>query len=144
MAERGARPDPSPASKSPEQWLETAIKAREAGAMAEAAAALDRVLEAAPKHPIPLRLRAKVALERGEGDALSRFEAALRVDPGNADLHLGKAQALEIAGDVRGARIVTQQIAQQAPGFVPALVFLSSLRLAACEDDFTQGFSVAA
>ena len=144
MAERGARAAPSPASKTPAQWLETAIKAREVGSMAEAAAALDRVLEAAPKHPIPLRLRAKVALERGEGDALSRFDAALRVDPGNADLHLGKAQALEIAGDVRGARIVTQQIAQQAPGFVPALVVLSSLRLAAGEEDFTHGFAEAA
>lgn len=128
----------------PEALLEAAMKARSEGDPARAAAALDAVLEAAPRHPVPLRLRARVALERGEADALARFDEALRADPGNADLHLGKAQALELAGDARGARIVAQQIAAQAPGFIPALSFLSSLYLAAGEADFTAPFAAAA
>lgn len=128
----------------PEALLEAAMKARSEGDLARAAAALDGVLKAAPRHPIPLRLRARVALERGEADALARFDTALRADPGNADLHLGKAQALELAGDAQGARIVAQQIAAQAPGFIAALSFLSGLYLAAGEADFTAPFAAAA
>ena len=127
----------------PEALLETAMKARASGDLALAAKALDSVLKVAPRHPIPLRLRARVALERGEEDALARFDQALRADPGNADLHLGKAQALEVSGDAKGARIVAEQIAAQAPGFIAALSFLSSLYLAAGEDDFAAPFASA-
>ena len=88
--------------------------------------------------------RARMALARGEVDALARFDAALRRDPGNATLHLGKARALEAAGDLRGARIVAGQIAAQAPGFIEALEFLASLRLAAGESDFAAPFQKAA
>lgn len=139
-----AGPQTERSSSSPEALLEIAMKARSAGDLTTAAEALDGVLKAAPRHPIPLRLRARVALERGEADALARFDRALRADPGNADLHLGKAQALELAGDAKGARIVAEQIAAQAPGFIAAVSFVSSLYLAAGEDDFTAPFATAA
>ncbi|MDJ0979847.1 MAG: putative 2OG-Fe(II) oxygenase [Erythrobacter sp.] len=132
------------APPTPEALLEAAIRARKEGDLARVARALDGVLKAAPHHPIPLRLRARVALERGEASALGRFDEALRADPGNAELHLGKAQALELSGDRKGARIVAEQIAAQAPGFIAALSFLSSLYLAAGESDFTAPFAAAA
>ena len=131
------------AGQTHEALLEAAIKARAQGDLARAAEALDGVLVAAPRHPIVLRLRARVALERGESEALRRFDEALRADPGNADLHLGKAQALEAKGDTRGARIVAEQIAAQAPGFIAAVSYLSSLYLAAGEEDFTAPFTAA-
>lgn len=143
-SDNAARPSPPLATLTPEALLELAMKARANGDPATAAKALDTVLQSAPRHPLPLRLRAKVALERGEADALQRFDAALRADPGNADLHLGKAQALEIAGDVRGARIIAEQLAEQAPGFIGALSYLSSLYLANGESDLTAPFVKAA
>lgn len=144
MSEQDQQSHRDAAASTPEALLETAMKARAAGDLTLAAKALDGVLHREPRHPIPLRLRARVALERGEADALARFDQALRADPGNADLHLGKAQALEVAGDAKGARIVAEQIAAQAPGFIAALSFLSSLYLAAGEDDFAAPFSAAA
>lgn len=136
------------AAPAPEAWLQTAIAARQNGNLAQAARALDDgldgALDGAWGDPIALRLRARIALERGEADALGRFDAALRAEPGNADLHLGKAQALDLAGDAKGARIVARQIAEQAPGFIAALSFLSGLYLADGEADFTAPFAAAA
>lgn len=134
----------NPLPASPDALLEMAVSARRAGDLGRSGEALDALLLAMPSHPIPLRLRAQIALERGEADALTRFDRALAADAGNPHLHLGKAQALEVAGDAKGARIVAQQIAAQAPGFIPALTFLSGLMLAAGEADFTAPFTHAA
>jgi len=139
-----ATPDDQTSNLTPEALLETAYAARQDGDLGRAAEALDGVLKAAPNHPLPLSLRARIALERGEADALGRYDAALRVDPGNADLHLGKAQALELVGDTKGARIVAEQIADQAPGFIPAVSYLSGLYLASEEADFAAPFASAA
>lgn len=87
---------------------------------------------------------AQKAFERGDPDALALFDHALRSDPGNAKLHLGKARALELNGDVRGARIVAEQLARQAPGFLAAQALLAQLRLAAGEADFTAHYDTAA
>ena len=64
-----------------------------------------------PTHPRALHGAARVALERGREDAVARFDAALKANPQDADLWLGKAQALDVAGegrcggrDRRGAR----------------------------------------
>lgn len=144
MAEPDDQTSASRTVKTPEALLEEAYGARQGGDLATAAKALDGVLMTAPNHPLPLSLRARVALERCEPDALVRFDAALRVDPGNADLHLGKAQALELAGDTKGARIVAEQIADQAPGFIAALSYLSGLYLGSGEEGFTIPFERAA
>ncbi len=84
------------------------------------------------------------ALASGDPAALGLFDRLLARDPGNARLWLGKAQALELNGDARGARIVAQQLADQAPGFTAALTYLAGLRLAAGEADFTAPFRAAA
>ena len=121
-----------------------AMSERALGHPAEAARWYDIALHLEPNRVRALHGRARVALERGEGDAVARFDRALAVNPGDADLWLGKAQALEVAGDVAGARLIAEQVAAQAPGFLPALSFLSGLKLAAGEADFTAPFRDAA
>lgn len=121
-----------------------ALSHRSLGQPAEAARWYDAALAAEPRHPRALHGRARVALERGEADALQRFDTALAVNPGDADLWLGKAQALDVAGDLAGARSIAEQVCAQAPGFLAALSFLSGLRLAGKESDFTAPFRDAA
>lgn len=120
-----------------------AMSHRALGELAEAAHWYDAVLAIDARHPRALHGRARVAIERGEADAVARFDAALAVNPGDADLWLGKAQALEVAGDVQGARVIAEQLCDQAPGFIAALSFHAGLRLAAGESDFTAPFAAA-
>ncbi len=121
-----------------------ALSHRSLGAPAKAAQWYDAVLAIEPRHPRALHGRARIALERGEPDALARFDAALAINRGDADLWLGKAQALDVAGDIAGARRVAEQLCDQAPGFIAALTFLSGLKLANGEDDFAAPFRAAA
>lgn len=121
-----------------------ALSERALGNPGEAARWYDIALGLEPSRPRALHGRARVALERGEADALARFERALAVTPGDADLWLGKAQALDVAGDAESARAIAEQIAAQAPGYLAALTFLSGLRLAAGEADFAAPFRDAA
>ncbi|MEE4537289.1 MAG: putative 2OG-Fe(II) oxygenase [Erythrobacter sp.] len=112
--------------------------------VAQAARWYDAVLALEPRHPRGLHGRARVALERGENDAPARFDRALAVNPGDADLWLGKAQALEVAGDLNGARVIAEQLAEKAPGYIAGLSFLAGLKLAAGEGDYTSPFVAAA
>ncbi|MGB3711910.1 MAG: tetratricopeptide repeat protein [Erythrobacter sp.] len=122
------------------------VRAMSHRALADPAAAAkwyDVALASEPARARAQHGRARVALERGEDDAVQRFDAALRANPGDADLWLGKAQALEVAGDVAGAKAIAEQLCEKAPGFVAALNFLSGLRLVAGESDFAAPFVVA-
>jgi tetratricopeptide (TPR) repeat protein len=121
-----------------------ALSERALGHPGEAARWYDAALAIEPTRARALHGRARIALERGEDDAVARFDRALAVTPGDADLWLGKAQALEVAGDVSGARLIAEQVAQQAPGYLAGLTFLAGLRLAAGEADFTAPFRAAA
>jgi tetratricopeptide (TPR) repeat protein len=121
-----------------------ALSERALGDPAAAAHWYDIALALEPSRPRALNGRARLALERGEPDALAWFDRALGVTPGDADLWLGKAQALEAAGDRVGARVIAEQIAAQAPGYLAGLTFLAGLRLAAGEVDFTAPFREAA
>jgi len=111
---------------------------------AAAAKWYDLALAAEPGRTQALHGRARVALERGEADAVARFDQALKRNPGDADLWLGKAQALDVAGDLAGARTIAEQICNQAPGFIAALSFLVGLKVAAGEADFASPFITAA
>jgi tetratricopeptide (TPR) repeat protein len=121
-----------------------ALSERALGHPGEAARWYDAALAIEPTRARALHGRARIALERGEADAVTRFDRALSVTPGDADLWLGKAQALEVAGNVAEARAIAEQIAQQAPGYLAGLTFLAGLRLAAGETDFTAPFRDAA
>ena len=116
---------------------------RRAGDLTSAAQIFDQILAEHPRQLLAMRGRARIALSRGESDAIERFDRALKVDPGDADLWLGKAQALDLAGDSAGAMAVTQQICHQAPGWLEGLRFLARLRLANGEEDFASHYSDA-
>lgn len=121
-----------------------ALSERALGRLHEAARWYDTALAIEPRRPRALHGRARVALERGEPDAVARFDRALAVTPSDAELWLGKAQALEAAGDVSAARSIAEQIVRQVPNFVAGLTYLAELRLAAGEADFTAPFREAA
>ncbi len=130
--------------KVPKYCSVRALSHRSLGEPQKAAHWYDAVLALDPRHPRALHGRARAAIERGEADAVRRFDAALSVNQGDADLWLGKAQALDVAGDINGARRIAEQLCAQAPGFTAALSFLSGLMLAAGEADFGAPFRDAA
>ena len=127
MISSGNGTHPPGQTHDPETFFREAMAAREVGDLRAAARLLNDVLRVLPRAKPALHARAHLAFQRAEADALAHFDRALAVDPGNADLHLGKARALDLIGDHRGARIVAEQIAAQTPGFIGALTFLSSL-----------------
>lgn len=96
------------------------------------------------RNPLALRGRSRVALERAEGSALGLFDRALAIAPGDASLWIGKANALDMAGDHEGALRVARQIVDQAPGLIDGLSLLANLRLARGEDDFASHYAEAA
>ena len=102
----------------------------------EAADAYDNALALDPARVLALHGRARIALERAEPDAPARFDHALQVHNADPNAWLGKAQALDAAGDAQGARSIAEQLVAQAPGWHDGLRFLAQLRLAAGERDF--------
>lgn len=100
----------------------------------------DHSLTADPRNAMALHGRARVAIESAETDAVARFDRALAINPAEADLWLGKAQALDVEGDAQGARSIAEQLVQQAPGWTEGLKFLAQLKLDAGEEDFTSHY----
>lgn len=125
-------------------WSARGASARAANDPAEAAACYDRCLALDAGHAKALHGRARTALDRGEDDALERFNAALAVNAADADLWLGKAQALDAAGEPVEARRIAEQLVAQAPQWLDALKFLAQLRLAAGEANFADHYADAA
>ncbi|QZH74976.1 MAG: tetratricopeptide repeat protein [Erythrobacter sp.] len=111
--------------------------------LAESAQSYDRSLALAPQGAKALHGRARVAMERGEADAVARFEAALAVNTQDPEAWLGLAEALDAAGETTRARDIAAQLVAQAPHWVEALRFLSQLRLAAGEGHFAAHFAEA-
>lgn len=125
-------------------WAALGANARATGELSDSAASYDRCLALQPTHVKGLHGRARVALDRGEPDALARFDAALAINSGEADLWLGKAQALDVAGNSERARSITEHLVEQAPQWLDALKFLTQLRLAEGEVDFAAPYRTAA
>ncbi len=112
--------------------------------LTEAARWYDEALSINSSNPLSLQGRSRVALERNEDAALGLFDRALTVAPGDANLWIGKANALDMAGDHEGALTVARQIVEQAPGLIDGLSLLASLRLARGEEDFASHYKDAA
>ena len=128
----------------PRYWSSRANAARQAGDMDEAAASYDRCLLLKPDHPRALHGRARVALVRGEENALLRFDRALGIHPGEADLWLGRAQALDAAGKGEEAMALAAQLVDKAPQWIDALDLYSQLLCAAGEPEIDRHFFQAA
>ncbi len=117
---------------------------RSVGNLANAARWYENALAIDPRHPRALQGRARVAIEQGEADAPARFERALAVTPADADLWLGRAQSLDVAGEVMAAREIAETLVQQAPHWAEGLRFLAQLKLAAGDPDFADHYADAA
>ena len=71
---------------------------RDLDQLGPAAEAFDTALALDPSHRVALHGRARVALERGEADAVGRYQRAVAANSENPDANLGYAQALEREG----------------------------------------------
>ena len=116
---------------------------RAAGNLECAARWYDLCIALDKAHARGLHGRARVAIERGEDTACERFERALVVSPSDADLWLGKAQALDVEGDPAAAREIAEALVAQAPQWHEGLRFLAQLRLAAGESDWAGHYAEA-
>lgn len=125
-------------------WSTRANAARGAGDLQSAATWFDKALSLEPARARALQGRAKVALERGETDAVARYDAALNANPADADTWLGKAQALDVAGRFEEARQLAETLVEQLPQWTDALHFLSQMRLGMGEKDFSAPYRNAA
>lgn len=117
---------------------------RGAGNLRAAGEWFERCLSVEPSHVRALHGRARLALERGEDGALDRFDRAIAVNQGEADLWLGRAQALDVAGRSDEARAIAQTLVEQAPHWSHGTRFLAQLRLAAGESDYDSHYAGAA
>lgn len=128
----------------PKYWSARAAAERSSGRMAAAAMSYDRCLAVDPNHPRALHGRARVALERGEDDMVERFEVALAVSQGDAELWLGIAQALEYQGKTDAATDIAKSLCRQAPHWTEALELLAQLRWNGGDhESFTDHFEAA-
>lgn len=110
---------------------------------ASAQASYDEVLRRDPRHGRALHGRARVALERGQADAIERIDRALAVTPEDARLWQAKAMALDAAGQNEEAIALARQIVAQAPHWVEGLNTLAQLRLAGGDEHFADHFAEA-
>ncbi len=125
-------------------WSARGNAERQSYDFAAAQVSYDTVLKRDPTHARALHGRARVALERGQDDALARIERALASDPGDAALWQSKAMALDAAGRSEEALGIMRKIIAQAPQWTEALDTLAQMRLGSGEKDFTDHFAVAA
>lgn len=109
-------------------WSARAGIERTLGDLAASSISYDHCLRLAPNHPRALHGRARAALERGEPGVVTWFRRALAATPGDPELWLGHAQALEVEGDAPGAQSVTRTLVDQMPDWIAALELLAQQR----------------
>jgi Tfp pilus assembly protein PilF len=129
----------------PRFWSVRGGLEREAGDLDAAASSFERCLALEPQHALSLHGRARIALERGEADAACRYEEALAAETRDPEIWLGRAMALEAAGDAAQAQQISMQLVRQLPAWLPAQTYLAELKFAASPDDrtFADHFSTA-
>ncbi len=105
---------------------------RALGRLKEAAAAYDTALQREPRRLPTLFGRATIAKERGEEDAPARYRAALALRPGDPQLVLGLAEALELVGDPEAISVLEKAVAEQ-PEWIDGQSALARMRSEAGE-----------
>ena len=86
---------------------------RDLGRLGEAAEAYEAALAAEPKRAVAAIGRARVAMERGEEKAADHYRRALALRPGDPELTLDLAEALEIEGDPAAVPTLAAAVAQR-------------------------------
>ena len=110
-------------------WSTRGSAERASGDLAAASASYEACLALNAGHVRGLHGRARIALERGEGDASARYAKALAVNQGDANLWLGRAMALEAEGQFAEARQIADALSAQMPGWLDVHRYLAELRL---------------
>lgn len=105
---------------------------RDRGNLTEAARAYDEALAFEPQRPAALHGRARVALERGEDEAVFRYRRAVAAQPHDLELQLGLAEALERQGDPSATQTLASAVAMR-PDWVEGQRVLARMRWEAGE-----------
>ncbi|HZG45497.1 MAG TPA: putative 2OG-Fe(II) oxygenase [Allosphingosinicella sp.] len=95
-----------------------------------------------PNLPSALAGRARLGLERQEAGAPAHYEEALRARPGDLNLVLGLAEALELNGDPLALDLLEHAVGAH-PGWLGGLAALARMRSEAGESDFTRDVRAA-
>lgn len=119
----------------PEARIEAARGAilRKLGELDEAAAAFDAALALHPDRVTALQGRAKIAVDRGEGGGSSLYHRALSLHPGDKELMLALAEALEAEGETRQALLLLHSAVQGHASWIAGHEALARMRSEAGE-----------
>jgi len=116
---------------------------RDLGRLAEAAAAYDAALAAEPARPIAAYGRARVAMERGEDGAPAFYRRAAALRPGDPQVLLDLAEAMEMQGDPDAVPTLAAAVAA-APAWAQGQKVLARMRWEAGEGRaFARGLEAA-
>ena len=107
---------------------------RQIGRIDEAAEAYDAALQVDPLRLAALHGRGRVAMERGEAAASAFYLRALKQRPGDLELVLGLAEALEAEGDPQGLRTLSEAV-ERNPDWVTGYEVLARMRSEAGEQE---------
>jgi Tfp pilus assembly protein PilF len=122
-----------------------ASDARAQSARATVLLALERheaALALQPGLAVPLHGRARLALECGEPDAIDRYRTALRISPGNLELVLGLAEALESDAYSEAVELLGEAVTLH-PEWIAGFERLARMRAEAGEADFAAHYRTA-
>lgn len=111
---------------------------KQLGRAGEAAESYDAALQADPSGVNALHGRARIAMERGEAGASDLYRRALEQRPGDPELSLGMAEALEAEGNSLGLTILADAV-ERNPGWVVGHEVLARMRSEAGEGDTFAG-----
>ncbi|MEJ0069502.1 MAG: tetratricopeptide repeat protein [Pseudomonadota bacterium] len=118
-----------PTRDAPDSDLAQALAAHQAGDLAEAELLFQRVLAAAPRHPVALQRLGVIALQRGRpAPAAALLAEAAAASPDDAGIQFNLALALRALDRVDDAAAGYQRALALAPDFADAHVNLANLR----------------
>lgn len=128
----GSRPgDASTTGGGSDDGFRRAVALQQAGDLSAAGDCCEALLRERPEHLDALQLSGAIAFQQGRLDAaLSRFEAARRVNSANASVHLNLGTVLHALGRPADAEDAFRSAERLQPGWPPALRSLGALALA--------------
>lgn len=116
---------------------------RSAGELILAASDFQKAIDISATDLAAWHGHALVAADRGdEGEAVSRFKMALKLAPGNSDLVIGLAEALEAMGSDDGLQLLATAV-ERNPTWIAGQDSLARMRSEAGENAFARDYESA-
>jgi len=123
-------------------WRVRVDSERQAQQYRAASVSIARAVALDPGNPRTARSRARLALERGDADAVALLEQALTLNRGDPKLLYDYAQALALCGRTDEALTCSQTLVAHVPGWTDALKLHAELRWGAGDTEtFASHFS---